>query len=132
MSFSSLLSKLFGNKSQRDLKEIQPIVDSIKALMPKMQAMSNDELRQAISDVRADIKAAIKADEDAMAENRIKVEELPFEERQPLWDEIDKHEKNILDTIEDPGTGQRHGRGLQRGAETRPRGPEGLAVREQR
>ena len=101
MSFSSLLSKLFGNKSQRDLKEIQPIVDSIKALMPKMQAMSNDELRQAISDVRADIKAAIKADEDAMAENRIKVEELPFEERQPLWDEIDKHEKNILDTIED-------------------------------
>ena len=101
MSFSSLLSKLFGNKSQRDLKEIQPIVDSIKALVPKMQAMSNDELRQAISDVRADIKAAIKADEDAMAENRIKVEELPFEERQPLWDEIDKHEKNILDTIED-------------------------------
>ena len=101
MSFSSLLSKLFGNKSQRDLKEIQPIVDSIKALMPKMQALSNDELRQAISDVRADIKAAIKADEDAMAENRIKVEELPFEERQPLWDEIDKHEKNILDTIED-------------------------------
>ena len=65
MSFSSLLSKLFGNKSQRDLKEIQPIVDSIKALMPKMQEMSNDELRQAISDVRADIKAAIKADEDA-------------------------------------------------------------------
>ncbi|MCM1482937.1 MAG: preprotein translocase subunit SecA, partial [Muribaculaceae bacterium] len=101
MSFSSFLSKIFGNKSQRDLKEIQPIVDSIKALGPQMQALTNDELRQAITDVRADIKAAIKADEDAMAEKRIKVEELPFEERQPVWDEIDRHEKNILDIIED-------------------------------
>ena len=101
MSFSSFLSKIFGNKSQRDLKEIQPIINQIKALAPKMQALSNDELRGAISDVRADIKATIKADEEAIAEKKIKVEELPFEERQPLWDEIDRHEKNILDAIED-------------------------------
>ena len=36
MSLNSILSKLFGNKSQRDLKEIQPIVDQINALGPRM------------------------------------------------------------------------------------------------
>ncbi len=100
MSFTSLLSKLFGNKSQRDLKEIQPIVDKIKALSPKVQAMTVDELRGQIDGVRADIAAAIKPDEDAIAELKAKVETLPFDERQPLWDEIDKHEKNILETLE--------------------------------
>ena len=100
MSFNSFLSKIFGNKSQRDLREIKPIVDSIKALGPKMKEYSNDELRAVIADVRQDIKQAISADENAIAENKIRVEELPFEERQPLWDQIDKHEKNILDIIE--------------------------------
>ena len=101
MSFSSFLSKIFGNKSQRDLKEIQPIVNSIKALGPKMKELSNDELRQAITDVRADIAAAIAADVKAKEEKRRQVETLPFDERQPLWDAIDEHEKHILDTIED-------------------------------
>lgn len=100
MSFTSFLSKLFGNKSQRDLKEIQPIVDAIKALGPKMQQLSNDQLRQAISDVRADIHAAIAPDEEAKLQKRQQVESLPFDQRQPLWNEIDQHEKNILDIIE--------------------------------
>ena len=59
MSLNSFLKKVFGNKSTRDLKEIQPIVDRIKALGPEMAALDNDALRQKITDVRADIKAAI-------------------------------------------------------------------------
>ena len=55
MSFTSFLSKLFGNKSQRDLKEIMPIVDKIKALGPQMESLSNDELRDAINQVRQSI-----------------------------------------------------------------------------
>ncbi len=101
MSFNSFLSKIFGNKSQRDLRDIQPILDSIKAKFPEMERMSNDELRQTVTNVRSDIKNAIKADEDAIAANRIEIEKLPFDERQPLWDDIDRREKNILDTIED-------------------------------
>ena len=100
MSLNSLLSKLFGNKSQRDLKEIQPIVDKIKALGPKMETLSNDELRQVITDVRTALAQATEQDTASIAELKAKVEELPFEERQPLWDQIDKHEKNILDTLE--------------------------------
>lgn len=84
MSLQTFLSKLFGNKSQRDLKEIKPIVDKINALGPGLKELTNDQLRGKIDEVRADIAAAIKADEDASAELREKVETLPFNERQPL------------------------------------------------
>ena len=101
MSLTSILSKFFGNKSQRDLKEIQPIVDKINALGPEMQSLTVDQLRERIDLVRADIAAAIKTDEEAIAQTKEQVDSLPFDERQPLWDEIDKHEKNIIDTLED-------------------------------
>ena len=94
------MGKVFGNKSQRDLKEIQPIVDQIKALCPKMETLSNDELRQVITDVRQALAKATADDTQSIADLKAKVEDLPFEERQPLWDQIDKHEKNILDTLE--------------------------------
>ncbi len=100
MSLNSFLKKVFGNKSTRDLKEIQPIVDRIKALGPEMAALDNDALRQKITDVRADIKAAIAPDEEAIAKTREEVETLPIDKRQPLWSDIDRHEKNILDTLE--------------------------------
>ena len=101
MSIQSFLSKLFGNKSQRDLKEIKPVIDKINAIGPTLKNLTNDELRGKIDEVRQAIAQAIKADEDAAAEIRSKVEDLPFDERQPLWDEIDKHEKNILDILEE-------------------------------
>lgn len=45
MGFNEFMTKLFGNKSQRDLKEITPYVDKIKAVYPSIQKLSNDELR---------------------------------------------------------------------------------------
>ena len=101
MSFTSFLSKLFGNKSQRDLKEIMPIVDKIKALGPDMEKLSNDELRDVINSVRKSIADHTASLEGSNSELRTKVEELPFDERQPIWDEIDNNEKKILDIIED-------------------------------
>lgn len=76
MSLASFLSKIFGNKSTRDLKEIQPIVDKIKSLGPEMEAKTHDELRGVINDVRADIRAAVAADEEAVAKLRADIETL--------------------------------------------------------
>ena len=100
MSLNSILSKLFGNKSQRDLKEIQPIVDQINALGPRMKELTNDELRDTINRIKQELADATSADTTAIAEIKDKIEELPFDERQPLWDDIDNREKNILETYE--------------------------------
>ena len=44
MGFNDLLKKLFGNKSQRDLKEIDPYIQKIKSIAPELEKLSNDEL----------------------------------------------------------------------------------------
>ncbi|MDE6051383.1 MAG: preprotein translocase subunit SecA, partial [Paramuribaculum sp.] len=100
MSFNSFLSKLFGTKSTRDLKEIQPIIDKIRGLEPEMQKLSADQLRENIHAVRRDIREATRENEERIKEIRAEVETLDVDKRQPLWDELDRREKEILDTIE--------------------------------
>ena len=101
MSLNSFLSKIFGNKSQRDLKEIKPTIDKINAIGPTLKDLTNDELRGKIQTVRDDIAAATRDDENAVAELKAQIEDLPFDKRQPLWDKIDEHEKHILETLEE-------------------------------
>ena len=100
MSFNSFLTKLFGNKSQRDLKEIRPIVAQILSAQKTLETLSADELREKINEVRRDIKSATEYSENRIAEIRAEIEKLDVDKRQPLWDEIDKCEKSILDTLE--------------------------------
>lgn len=45
MNFNKFLQSLFGNKSSRDMKLIQPIVEKVKAEYPNIKALSNDQLR---------------------------------------------------------------------------------------
>ena len=100
MSFNSFLTKLFGNKSQRDLKEIRPIVAQILSVQKTLETLSADELREKINEVRRDIKSATEYSENRIVEIRAEIEKLDVDKRQPLWDEIDKCEKSILDTLE--------------------------------
>lgn len=100
MSFTGFLSKIFGDKSSRDRKLLQPLVDRINAIGPDLKPLTNDELRARIDAVRADIDGATAEDRRAIEEARATIETLPVDQRQHLWDEIDRREKNILDTLE--------------------------------
>ena len=42
MGFNEFLSSIFGNKSARDMKEIQPWVEKIKAAYPEVAKLDND------------------------------------------------------------------------------------------
>ena len=101
MSFTSFITKLFGNKSTRDLKEIEPIVRQIEALEPEVKTLTIDELRDRITEIRTDIKEAVAPYQEENDRLRNEVEDLPFDERQPVWDKIDQNEKAMLDIIEE-------------------------------
>ncbi len=101
MSFTDILKKIFGDKATRDRKALEPIAKQIEDLRPELEKLTNDQLRGKIDEVRADIAAAIADDEKAIAEKKEEIEKLPFDKRQPLWDEIDAHEKSILDILEE-------------------------------
>ena len=47
-----LMSRLFGTHSDHELKRIYPIVDKIEALEPRMQALSDEELRAKTDEFR--------------------------------------------------------------------------------
>ncbi|MDE6038306.1 MAG: preprotein translocase subunit SecA, partial [Duncaniella sp.] len=101
MSFTSFITKLFGNKSTRDLKEIEPIVRQIEALEPEVKTLTIDQLRDRITEIRTDIKDAVAPYQEENDRLRNEVEDLPFDERQPVWDKIDQNEKAMLDIIEE-------------------------------
>ena len=48
-SFTKALKKVFGDKAQRDLKEVLPLVDKANAEFAKLSSLSNDELRERTS-----------------------------------------------------------------------------------
>ncbi|MEE1174117.1 MAG: preprotein translocase subunit SecA [Paludibacteraceae bacterium] len=100
MGFSQLLAKLFGTKSQRDLKEIMPYIDKVKAIEPTIQNLTNDELRARLQTIRADIQgrgAQLKSEIDALKAN---IEQTDLTEREKLYAEVDKREKEIIDSQE--------------------------------
>ena len=56
MGFNDFLKKLFGNKSQRDIKEVEPYIKKIKAIFPGLEKLSNDELRARIDVVKQNLQ----------------------------------------------------------------------------
>ncbi len=100
MSLIGTISKIFGDKSSRDRKRLQPIVNRINQLRPEYQKLSNDELRANIDRVRAQVDAVVKPREEEIAQIRTDIDSLPFEERQPKWDRIDHLEKEVLEEID--------------------------------
>ena len=100
MGFNEFMTKLFGNKSQRDLKEITPYVDKIKAVYPSIQQLSNDELRAKTDEIKQRIQDYV-ADERAQVEELRKgIDDKELEEREAIWVEVDKIEKAITDKME--------------------------------
>ena len=58
MKFIDFLSSIFGNKAQRDMKAIQPLVEQVKAIYPEIQALSNDELRARSQEIKNQVQQA--------------------------------------------------------------------------
>ena len=58
MNFNKILKSLFGDKSSRDMKLIQPLVEKAKAITPKIEAMSNDELRQRTKELQQQVQSS--------------------------------------------------------------------------
>ncbi|MBP5763911.1 MAG: preprotein translocase subunit SecA, partial [Bacteroidales bacterium] len=101
MNFNAILTKLFGNKSQRDVKAIQPWVDQIKAIYPNIEKLSNDELRARSQALMQEMQDLVAADRKKIEELREKVETLDVDKREKLWNEIDELKKKIQQTFDD-------------------------------
>jgi len=101
MGFNEFMTKLLGNKSQRDLKEITPFVDKIKAVYPSIEKLSNDELRAKSQELMKKVADYVTEDRAKIDELRSGIEEKELEEREAIWTEVDKREKDVTEKLEE-------------------------------
>ncbi len=100
MGFNEFMTKLFGNKSQRDLKEIDPYVKKIKEAYPAIEALSNDELRAKTDEIKQRIQDYVAEERAHVQKLRESIEDKELEERESVWAEVDKLEKEITEKME--------------------------------
>ena len=97
MNINNFLSKLLGNKSTRDMREIQPWVEKIKREEPAIQALDNDALRAKTQELRAQVQNSANDLKEKIEELKKKIEETPIENREVIFNQIDKLEKEVLE-----------------------------------
>ena len=100
MNFTKILKSLFGDKSSRDMKLIQPLVEKVKAVYPSVEKLDNDALRARSKELQQQVQAAAKEQKQQIAELKAKIEETPIDERAEIFAQIDKIEKEALEIYE--------------------------------
>ncbi len=100
MGFNEFISKIFGNKASRDMKEIQPWVEKVKAAYPKISALSNDELRAASAALKAKIQGTVTEERARIEALKESIENTELEKREAIFAQIDKLEKEVLEKLD--------------------------------
>ena len=101
MDIIKILSSIFGNKAGRDMKEIQPWVEKIKAAEPAVQALDTDALRARTGEIRQQLQDSVADIRQEIQTLKDKIEATPIEDREPIFTQIDKLESKVLDKLED-------------------------------
>ena len=87
------LNKVFGTKSDRDIKDVQPLVKQIVAEYEKLNNISNDELRDITTQLKATIKQGTQDILDTIEAKKLEaegVEDANLEAKVSLYEEIDQ------------------------------------------
>ena len=103
-SITSLFGKLIGSKANRDIKEIQPLLEKTKQIYPQLANITNDELRQKTHDFKTRIKDFLQEENEEIETLQKRIEENPgldFHEKEKIYESIDKLKKKRTEKTED-------------------------------
>ena len=100
MNFNKILRSLFGDKSSRDMKLIQPLVEQVKAVYPEVQKLDNDQLRQRTKNIQQQVQQSAQKEKAEIERLKATIEDTPIDERADIFAQIDKLEKEVLEIYE--------------------------------
>ena len=100
MNFNKILKSLFGDKSSRDMKLIQPLVEQVKAVYPEVQKLDNDALRARTKTLQQQVQNSANEQKKRIEELKATIENTPIDERADIFAQIDKIEKEVLEIYE--------------------------------
>ena len=91
MALADIIKKMFGTKSDRDMKQVRPILDKVLAEYATIDKLSNDELRALTEDLKKKLRECEAPFEKRIAEIKDELEkDIPVEEKETLATESDK------------------------------------------
>ena len=101
--FLNILGKLFGNKYEKDVKNIAPIVEEINSQYRSLAPLTNDELREKTTILKSQINNFIGDERKKVKTLKEKStsKEIPTEQKEKLYKEIDELEKTIIAKTEE-------------------------------
>lgn len=100
----SLLKSLFGSKSERDIRKVQPLVEKINAIYKELALLSNDDLRYETTKLKEQIKEYVKeeqAEVDRIKEMVENDDDIDFDQKEEYYQTIDKMEEDIDEKLEE-------------------------------
>jgi preprotein translocase subunit SecA len=92
-----LIAKIFGTKSDKDIKRMMPLVEETKKEGEKLITISNDQLRQHTLDIQAEINQKLKPIDDQLADLHAQIADQPdreINEKEAIFNQIDAIEKD--------------------------------------
>ncbi|MBL6872930.1 MAG: preprotein translocase subunit SecA [Flavobacteriales bacterium] len=103
MGIFDFATKVFGNKYDKDLKEINPIIEKIKSVYPSIQSLSNDELRTKTATFKQQIEDATKDTYKEIDSLKEKAEstDIELQQKETIYTEIDTLEKSVVEKTEE-------------------------------
>ncbi len=100
MGFNSILKSIFGDKSTRDMKLIRPVVLKVNEAYEEIRALDNDQLRARTQEIRAYVQSSATGQLKQIDELKARIEDTPLDEREAIFNQIDKIDKEVLETYE--------------------------------
>ena len=99
---SNVIKLLFGSKTEKDRKQIEPYVRKIKEVYPTIQSLSNDELRARSAELMKRIADFIADDEAHIVEQKARLElaDTSLADKEKISKDIDATTKRIDEKIE--------------------------------
>ena len=98
---NKILGVFLGNKADKDMAEIAPMVELIKKEYERIKLLSTDELRAESAKLKEIVRERIKAEEDRIIELKELAETVDIQESENIYTEIDKLEEKIDDKLEE-------------------------------
>lgn len=101
MALVDIIKKVFGSKSERDMKQVKPILEKVLAAYKDIDKLSNDELRARTEELKKKIREREEPFEKRIAEIKEHLEsDIPVSEKEKLATESDKLVKEEDEEIE--------------------------------
>jgi len=103
MAGGSFLSKIFGTKADRDMRELMPMLNTIRETYKKYPSLSNDELRSESAKLKAKVHDYIAADEAEVErlKQMMESDEIGYDEKEKIYKDVEKLQQTIDDKIEE-------------------------------